>query len=506
MGASSIIVVRGGRVLDRHRGTAEAADMVIHGDTIREIGPPGTAAPGEASEFDAAGKLLIPGLVNSHTHGHGSFAKGMGERWSLELLLSGGPALTANRRLEDKYLATLLSAAEMVRKGCTAAYDLTFEFPGPTRHGLEAVGRAYADIGMRAVVAPMMADRTFYQAIPGLLQAIPERLRGAVEKVALAPWETMLRDCAEVLRSWPFARRQIRLALAPTIPLHCADAFITGCGELAREHGVGLHMHLAESKIQALSGIRRYGKTLTAHLDDLDFLGPDFTAAHAIWLDHDDIGRLADNGVSVAHSPGSNMRLGSGLAPIRAMLERGVNVGLATDGCNSSDNQNMFEAMRLATFTSRIQTHHMAAWLSSPEVVGMATEGAARALGFGDSIGRLAPGYKADVVFMDLANINFVPLNDPLAQMVLCEDGSAVHSVMIGGRMVLEAGRFTTIDYGRLVSDVEAAVERLRGLNADLKDLLVEMEDVVGTFCVGLAGQPYHVHRLGGFGVDGDRP
>ena len=506
MGALTITVVRGGRVLDNRRGTAEAADIVVHGDTILEIGPPGVSAAADAMEIDAAGKLLIPGLINSHTHGHGSFGKGVGDRSSLELLLSGGPALTANRRLEDKYLATLLSAAEMVRKGCTAAYDLTFEFPGPSRDGLEAVGRAYADIGMRAVVAPMMADRTFYQAIPGLLDAIPERLRGAVGKVALAPAETMLKDCAEVLKTWPFDRGQIRPALAPTIPLHCADEFISGCSALAREHGVGLHMHLAESKIQALAGIERYGKTLTAHLDELGFLGPDFTAAHAIWLDDDDIGRLAHNGVSVAHNPGSNMRLGSGLSPIRAMLKRGINVGLATDGCNSSDNQNMFEAMRLATFTSRIQTHDMAQWLSSAETVGIATEGAARALGFGDAIGRLAPGCKADVVFLDLANVNFVPLNDPVTQMVLCEDGSAVHSVMIGGRMVLEAGRFTTIDYGRLVADVEVAVERLRGLNADLKDLLVEMEDVVGTFCVGLARKPYHVHRLGGFGEPGERP
>ena len=503
MGAYPIIVIRGGRVLDCHRGTAEAADMVIRGDTIWEIGPPGLAAPEHATEINAARKLLIPGLINSHTHGHGSFAKGTGDRGSLEMLLHGGPAYTANRRIEDHYLATLLNAAEMVRKGCTAAYDLTFEFPGPSRKGLEAVGRAYADIGMRAVIAPMMADRTFYQAIPGLLDSIPERYRDEVERVALAPYETMLKACAEVLRTWPHDRDRIKLALAPTIPLHCADEFIVGCRDLARDFDVGLHMHLAESKIQALSGIARYGKTLTAHLDDLGFLGPNFTAAHAIWLDHDDIGRLADNGVAVAHNPASNMRLGSGLSPIRQMVQQGIAIGLGTDGSSSSDNQNMFEAMRLATFTSRIQTHEVADWLASEEIVGMATEGSARALGFGDIIGRLAPGSKADIVFLDLTSINLVPLNDVTAQLVLCEDGTGVDSVMIGGRMVLEGGRFLTIDYPRLVSDVEAAVARLRGLNADLKDLLVEMEGVVSTFCVGLARKPYHVHRLGGFGEHG---
>ena len=500
MNAPPFTVVRGGRILDAAGHAAEAADMLISGDTIGEIGPPGMAAPEEAAAVDAAGKLLMPGLANAHTHGHGSFAKGTGDRGSLEMLLHGGPAYTANRRVEDLYLATLLSAAESVRKGCTAAYDLTFEFPGPSRDGLEAVGRAYADIGMRAVIAPMMADRTFFQAIPGLLDAIPERYRNEIERVALAPYETMLESCAEILDTWPYDRARIRPALAPTIPLHCADDFIVGCRDLARDYDVGLHMHLAESKIQALSGIERYGKTLTAHLDDLGFLGPNFTAAHAIWLDDDDIGRLADNGAAVAHNPASNMRLGSGPSPVRAMMERGVAMGLGSDGCNSSDNQNMFEAMRLATFTSRIQTHDMADWLASEEIVAMATEGSARALGFGDSIGRLAPGAKADMVFLDLMGVNLVPLNDVTTQLVLCEDGTGVDSVMIGGRMVYAGGRYLTIDYPRLVADVEAATERLRGLNAGIKSMLAELEGVVSTFCVGLAKQPYHVHRLGGFG------
>lgn len=497
MSPSNFSVLRGGRVLNHTAHKADFADLLIEGDTIREIGRPGMVAPEGARQVDVARKLLIPGLVNAHTHGHGSLAKGLGDRWTLELLLNASPWISGGRSLEDKYLAALVNAAEMVRKGCTAAYDLYFEFPAPTPEGLEAVGRAYADMGMRAVVAPMMADLTFYRAIPGLLDAIPESRRRQVEKLRLGPYQASVEASRKLLDRWPFDRSRIRPALAPTIPLHCSDAFLVACRDLAAEYGVGLHTHLAESKVQAVTGLKRYGKTLAAHLDDLRLLGPTFTAAHAVWLDDGDIRRLADHGASIAHNPGSNMRLGTGLAPVRAMLEAGLSVGIGSDGSSSSDNQNMFEAMRLASFVSRVQTPAYEAWLTTDEVVTLATSGSARVLGF-DDIGRFEPGFRADIVVLDLANINYVPLNDATNQIVHSEDGSAVDSVMIGGRMVLEGGRFTTIDYGKMLRDVEAAAERLRTANAEMKELALALENTVGTFCVGLAREPYHVHRLGG--------
>jgi 5-methylthioadenosine/S-adenosylhomocysteine deaminase len=141
----------------------------------------------------------------------------------------------------------------------------------------------------------------------------------------------------------------------PLFPHHCSDAFILGCAELAREFDIGLHSHVAESKVQAVTGIRLYGKTQTAHLDELGVLGPHFTVAHGVWLDEEDMARLGDRGASVAHNPGSNMRLGSGLADARAMLERRVNLGIGTDGASCADNQNMYEAMRLASFVSKVQ-------------------------------------------------------------------------------------------------------------------------------------------------------
>ena len=202
-------IIRGGRLLDIPRHAAEPADILVEDDTICEIGAPGMAAPADATVLDATGRLLMPGLVNAHTHGHNNLAKSLGDRWTLELLLNAAPWITGGRTLEDKYLSTLIGAVEMVRKGCTAAYDLSFELPAPTPEGLEAVGRAYADAGMRAVVAPMMADRTFHRALPGLLDALPADLRREAEAISLEPFETSLAAWERARSAWPFGRDRV---------------------------------------------------------------------------------------------------------------------------------------------------------------------------------------------------------------------------------------------------------------------------------------------------------
>ena len=283
--------------------------------------------------------------------------------------------------------------------------------------------------------------------------------------------------------------------MGPTIPLHCSDEFIRACRDLADRHEVGVQMHLAESKVQAVAGLQRYGKTLAAHLDDLGLLGPRFTGAHCIWLDDDDLARLADRGATVAHNPGSNLRLGSGIAPAKPMVARGIAVGIGTDGSASADNQNMFEAMRMASFVSRIVTPDPDDWLGSEDVLKMATTGSASVLGMGDLVGRIAPGYKADILLLDLGNVNFVPLNDAANQIVNCEDSSAVDSVMIGGRMVLSGRRFTGFDFEALRQRVDEAVARIRERNRDSFAHMQAMAGFVSQHCVGLVRDHYHVRR-----------
>ena len=491
-------LIRGGRVLDIRKRSAEPADLLVRDGVIDAIGPSGLPAPAGAAIVDASRRLIMPGLVNAHTHGHGALGKGLGDRWTLELLLNAGPWITVHESAGHKYLTALVNALEMVRKGCTACYDLFLELPVVTPEGIEAAARGYADAGMRAVVAPMMADRTFFEAVPGLMEALPDSLRRDVERIEAAPAAAHLEACARLLRNFRPPRERIAPALAPTIPLHCSEGFLLGCRDLAREHEVGLHMHLAESKVQAVSGIERYGRTLTAHLDALGFLGPNFTAAHAVWLDGDDLRRLADHGASVAHNPGSNLRLGSGIAPAGEMRRAGLDVGIGTDGSTCADNQNMFEAMRFAAYASRARSVDPGDWLAADEVLAMATEGSARALGFGDRIGRIEPGYRADLVFLDLDHVNWLPMNDPCNQIVNSEDASAVDGVMVDGEALLWKGRFTRVDLDAVRRDVERAVEELRRLASRRRALPLALEAHVSRYCVGLARRDYHVKRLVG--------
>ena len=488
-------IVRGGKLLDIAKRSAPPVDILIKGDTIAEIGRPGLAAPADAVVLDARHRLLHPGLINAHTHSPGNLGKGMGDLWSLELLLTASSWINGGRTLEDKYLSAMIGAAEMVMKGCTAAYDLAAEFPLPTVDGLSAMARAYEEVGMRAVLAPMVADITFFDAIPGLMDRLSPALQKEVEAFRYQPWKTTTRQMKKALQKWPFEK--VVLAVAPTIPHHCSDDFLIACRDLAREYDVGIHSHVAESKVQVVAGYKRYGTSLAAHMDELGLIDEKFTVAHGVWLDSEDMKRLGGRGASVAHNPGSNMRLGNGLADMRGMLRSDINVGIGTDGASCSDNQNMYEAMRLASFSSKVQGPDHGNWIATEEVLRAATEGSARALGLHKQIGRIAPGYKADMVFLDLHQINWIPMNDPVNALVHTEDGTGVHSVMIGGRMVVEDRKLLTVDLARLAAKAEDSRVRREKITAPAKKLYQRLEKVVGTFCPGLAKAPLHIHRFG---------
>jgi guanine deaminase len=220
--------------------------------------------------------------------------------------------------------------------------------------------------------------------------------------------------------------------------------------------------------------------------------------AHGVWLDADDMKRLGDKGASVSHNPGSNMRLGNGIADMRGMLDAKVNVGIGTDGASCSDNQNMYENMRLASMVSKVQGPDWQRWVTTEEVLEAATVGSARALGLGERIGRLEKGYKADIVFLDLGHVNWIPCNDPTNQIVHTEDGAAVHSVMIGGRMVVENRKLLTVDLVGLAAKAEQVRARLEAANRPARALYDKLETIVGTFCPGLAKEPLHIDRFAG--------
>ena len=487
-------IIRGALLTDPALRRAQAADILIIDGAIAAIGPPGLTAPEDATPFDAANTVVHPGLINAHMHSHGGLARGQGDKWTLELLLAAAPWIGGGRALADKKLSATICAAEMVLKGCTAAYDLFAEFPLPTREGMDAVAEAYAEVGLRAVIAPMVADLSFYQAIPGLLDALPDALRKAAESLRPGDGAACLAAIEDIARHWSWDQAGIRLGVAPTIPHHCTEGFVRGCARIARANGLRLHTHVGESKVQAVAGRRVYGRTLLQQMHQWGIVGPDFTVAHGVWLDDADMRLMAEMGGTLAHNPGSNMRLGNGLFPLRRALDLGVTVGLGTDGANCSDNQNMYEAMRYASMVSKGQTPRIEDWAGVDEVYRAATQGSAAALGFADA-GDIRVGAKADLVFLDLHAITWIPHNWTVNQLVHAEDATSVRHVMVGGRQVVRDRVLLTVDLPRLARAAEAARERLEAANAQVKALTEQLSVVVGSFCPGLAASPYHVRR-----------
>jgi cytosine/adenosine deaminase-related metal-dependent hydrolase len=230
---------------------------------------------------------------------------------------------------------------------------------------------------------------------------------------------------------------------------------------LADTLGVGIHIHVLESKTQGVITQQRYGMTAVAHLERIGFLGPYVTMAHCVWVPDPDFERIARAGATVAHNPASNLQLGSGVAPVRGMLAAGVNVALGTDSSASSDTLNMFEACRLAGMLHNHHTADFRTWPTPGQVLRMATVHGARALGPGAAVGALEAGRAADFVGLDRRRYPLVPLNDPKLQVVYCETGVSVDTVVIDGRPVMEGGRILTFDEAALLAEITERHRRM---------------------------------------------
>jgi guanine deaminase len=492
-----VLLIANGQLLQPGQPRPVAGDILIDGERIIAVGPH-LDAPADAARMDATDKLVMPGLVNAHTHSNHNLIRGGVDGLTLELLLNAGPALYLHRTVEDHYLSALLGAVEMLKTGTTGTYDLFLSLPGPSLEAIEAVVRAYKDAGLRAVVAPSAGDILFHESVPGLVEAMPEPLRSEIIRRRPAPGPSLLAPIREGLRRYhDLGDGRVRLAVAPTIPGHCTDAFLRECARLAEEFGVGLHTHLAESKVQALSGRQRYGVSLTRRLHDLGVLGSTLTVAHAVWVDEDDIAILADAGTSVVHNPASNMKLGSGIAPIAEMRARGVNTALGTDGSATSDNLNMFEAQRFATLLSKVRSPGCPTWLTAADALAMATTGGARSLGLADRLGRVMPGSLADLVLVRLDSVYLRPLNHLTDQLVYGETGSAVDMVLVAGRIVVRDGQVLTVDERTLRDKAQIAADRLREANRGEWESVNRFAPIVAGVCGSLAQQPYPIHRYG---------
>jgi guanine deaminase len=488
------LIIRGGRVLQPKDFVP--ADILVHGDTIAAIGTH-IPAPAGVRELDATGHVVIPGLINCHTHAHNNVLKGIEDNLTLEELRAYGAAIFAGRTAEEQYVSAAIGAIEMLRTGCTTAFDMFTAAPAMTAEGVEAVIRAYVDVGMRAVLAPSMNDRAFYQSVPGLLDLLPPDLRRSVDSVQTAPAAQLLRITEDAVRRWHgTAEGRILIAASPAVPGECSDEYLAGLAGIVRRYGIQLQTHLAETKIQAVAAVERWGEPLVHHLARHGMIGPHFVGGHGVWLGEEEMRLMGGAGASVAHNPASNLRLGSGIAPVHEMRRAGITVGLGSDGSLSSDNQNMFEAMRFAALVNKVRfPHDGERWLGARDVWEIATHGSARLLGLDDRIGALAPGCKADIVLLRADSPFLMPLNDIESALVYAETGADVATVLVGGRIVVEGGRVTTVDETALRAKAQAAADRLRPRVRAAGALADRMLPFLRAACQSCAARAHPINR-----------
>ncbi|HMQ52116.1 MAG TPA: amidohydrolase [Anaerolineae bacterium] len=443
---------------DQPQGYASGQYLVLEDNLI-------TAVTGQrpGGEFDrvisGADRLAIPGLINAHTHSPENFLRATTDRLALEPWLVHLFGMCGEFSARDYYLSIMLGVIEMVRSGVTGVVDHFWMNPPLNAPALEAAMSAYRDSGLRAAVAPLYRDAQ-YDVDYGIVEGYPlADTFFAQFGRQFPPLAEMLAVVDTFIQRWHGAEQgRLRVLVGPSGLQWCSEALLQQSLELARRYQTGFHMHLLETGLQAWACRRRFGGSGVAWLAERGLLGPEVSLPHSVWLTPDDVECLARTGASVVHNPAANLKLGSGLAPVRTMLDYGVPVALGTDGAASSDNQVLFEALRLAALIHNPGEAEPERWLSAREAWQMATTAGAVVMGLPGRLGQLKPGYLADLALLDLNSPHLLPLNDAYRHLAFCESGASVRTVIVDGRVVMHEGFIEAFDEAAILAEIRQAV------------------------------------------------
>lgn len=414
-------------------------DIAITDTCISEIAP---QLPSTSTCIDGQDKLLLPGFVNGHTHSSQIWQRGLVPQLPLELWLANVFDATESSSMDDFYLGAMSTAVDTLLSGGTCLMDHAYVVAGREVETVAAIVRAYKEVGIRAFIAPLIFDQPMLAGIPTGVNHTPDSVTtGTAETLALME---------EIVRQFHEPDAGIQIAVGPTGFHRCSDELLMGCIALSERYNLCRHTHLLETRAQKLLAQERYGGSAVAHLKQLGFLDHRTSLAHSVWLDDSDIAILATTGATVVHNPVSNLRLGSGIAPILKYLRAGVNVGFGCDGSASNDAQNLFEALKLGTILHTVTDIDYQHWLTPARAVQMAALGGAKGVNLATETGSLTVGKKADLVLYDLTHPSLQPLTDPLQLLVLGRPTQVVDSVWINGKQVVAAGKVTTVDAEQL--------------------------------------------------------
>lgn len=439
--------------------------ILVEGPAIAAMGsgepPPFPTPPTRA--IDAQGALAIPGMVNTHHHLYQTFQRALPLVEDAKLFdwLVGLYQVWRELRPEDVRTSAMVGMAELLLTGCTTVADHFYVFPqAQTGQLLDETIVAARQLGVR--FHPSRGSMSRGRSLGGL----------PPDDVVQTP-DVILEDSERVIRRFHDPKRfsMCRVALAPCSPFSVTDDLLRESARLARKHGVRLHTHLAETKDEEQFCLERHGCRPLAYMERVEWLGADVWYAHGVYLDENELKEMARTGTGIAHCPTSNLRLGSGIAPIPRALDLDVPVGLAVDGSASNDSSDMVRELQTCTLIHRLGAVDA---MPARRALRVATRGGARVLGR-DDVGYLAPGMAADIALFRLDDIGLAgAMHDPVAALALTTGMRRADCVVVNGRVVVEEGRLLGIDLDRLIADANrqaAAMVERAGRRTGLKFL-----------------------------------
>ncbi|MFP3868075.1 MAG: amidohydrolase family protein [Desulfobacteraceae bacterium] len=430
------LLLLGGLVLtlNDHQEVFNPGALAVRGDQILAVGSRAEIKARYAAPqvLDYADDLILPGLINAHTHAAMTCFRGLADDLPLAVWLQDY-IFPAERQInwELVYWGSKLAAAEMLLSGTTTFCDM-YLFA-------DAVAQAAKEAGMRAVIGEVLYD------FPSTNYGLPEQ---------------GLQFSEELCRGWK-NDPLIRVAIQPHSIYTCSPELLVRCGEVAARHDVRLITHLAETWQEVRDCQSRYGATPVAHLHRLGLLTPRLVGDHGVALDRADLELMAQSGASVVHCPESNMKLASGIAPVVQLLHQGVNVGLGTDGCASNNNLDLLQEMDTAAKIHKVH-HQDPTVLPAPAVVELATKGGGRVLNLDQEVGSLEPGKKADVIVINCQQPHMIPMYNPYSHLVYVASGADVGTVLINGRIIVRDRQVRTFEVGEAMARVREIAGRIK--------------------------------------------
>jgi 5-methylthioadenosine/S-adenosylhomocysteine deaminase len=412
----------------------DTGTVVINKGKIVAVGVPEFMNDWIANEtIDARGCIVMPGLVNAHTHLPMSLFRGLADdlplmTWLNEYIF---PAEATHVTPENVKIGALLSCAELLLSGTTTCCDGYFYE--------DIVAEAIFEIGIRAIAGQGVID---YPA-PG----VPDPSKNIDTAVAF-------------VEKWAGKTSLITPSIFCHSPYTCSTETLVNASKEAVSRGLLFQIHVAETRSEHDQMMKEHGVSPVKYLENIGVLGPGTLLIHAVWIDEEDSRIIAEKGAGVAHNPESNMKLASGIAPIPELIKRGVPIGLGTDGCASNNNLDLFEEMDSAAKLHKVNSLDPTV-LDAATVLNMATAGGAKAIGMGREIGSLETGKQADVILVDMQKPHLVPMYHPISHMVYAAKGSDVRDVIVNGKVLVKGRKLMTIDLEKLlerVSDASLAI------------------------------------------------